>query len=86
MAAVLSKQADERRSNFIAEIRCGEKEKDVLLNSSFPFEAERQALYFSFTRRNIKSDMAYATMHHSNNTDDMAIMEMVKNGKLCRDN
>lgn len=84
MAAVLSKQVNERRNNFIMEIRCGEK--DVLLNSSFSFKAERQALYFSFARRNIKSDMAYATTHHSNNIEDMVIMEMVRNGKLCRDN
>lgn len=82
MATLINETTDARRNRLIEEIRNGETVKDVLLNSSFPFENERQASYFSRTRNNMKSDMAHATMKQSNQLDDLKILEVLKNGKL----
>lgn len=83
MATLLNETTDARRNRLIAEIRNGETIKAVLPNSSFPFENERQATYFSRTRNNMKSDMAHATMDQSNQLDDLKILEVLRNGKLC---
>ena len=56
-----NKNTAERRNRLIDEILRGEKKKDTLPNSSFSFDKETQAAYFAQTRRNMKSDMAYAT-------------------------
>ena len=47
MAAVLDEKTNMRRNRLIEEIQTGQMTKEVLLNASFPFEEERQALYFS---------------------------------------
>lgn len=82
MNTLLNEAVDARRTRLIEEIRNGTTVKDVLLNSAFPFEKERQASYFSLTRNNMKSDMAHATMNQSNQADDLKILEVIKNGRL----
>ena len=77
--ALLNETTDARRNRLIAEIRTV---KEALPNSSFPFENERQATYFSRTRNNMKSDMAHATMNQSNQLDDLKILEVLRSGKL----
>lgn len=86
MAAVLNETRNARRNRLIEEIQSGETVKDVLLNAAFPFEAERQASYFSRARNNMKSDMAHSTMGQSNQADDFKILKEIRNGKLCRYN
>lgn len=71
-----------RRAKLIQEILSGELQKDVLLNASFAFDKERQAAYFSRTRENMRSEMAYATMHHADQIDDLAVLEVLKNDSL----
>ena len=82
MAALLNETTNVRRNRLIEEILSGETVKDVLLNSAFPFENERQASYFSRARNNMKSDMARATMDQSTQLDDLKILEVIRNGKL----
>ncbi len=79
-----NKNTAERRNRLIDEILRGEKKKDTLPNSSFSFDKETQAAYFAQTRRNMKSDMAYATMHHGSQTDDLKVSEVMNSGKLQR--
>ena len=78
----LNKTTDARRNRLIAEIRNGETVKAALPNSSFPFENERQAAYFSRTRNNMKSDMTHATMDQSKQLDDLIILEVLRKGML----
>ena len=79
-----NKNTAERRNRLIDEILRGVKKKDTLPNSSFSFDKETQAAYFAQTRRNMKSDMAYATMHHGIQTDDLKVSEVMNGGKLQR--
>ena len=51
------------------------------MNVSFPFKGERQAQYFSHARNNMRSDMAHATMSHSNQSDDIKILAAIKNSR-----
>ena len=77
-----NKETAARRNRLIEEIRSGEKVKDVLLNAAFPFEKERQAIYFSKARRNMKSDMAHATMRQSDSIGDLKIQEVMRGGNI----
>lgn len=79
MTGVLNEQTNIRRNRLIEEIQIGRIIKVVLPDVSFPFEEERQALYFSKARNNMRSDMAHATMKHSIQTDDMKILEVLRN-------
>lgn len=83
MTVVLNEKTNIRRNRLIEEIQSGQMTKEVLLNASFPFEEERQALYFSKARNNMGSDMAHATMKHSVQTDDMKILEVLRNVGQC---
>lgn len=83
MAVVLDEKTNIRRNRLIEEIQTGQMAKEVLLNASFPFEEERQALYFSKARNNMESDMAHATMKHSIQTDDVKILEVLRNAEQC---
>lgn len=83
MTVVLNEQTNTRRNRLIEEIQTGQVAKEVLLNASFPFEEERQALYFSKARNNMGSDMAHATMKHAVQTDDMKILEVLRNVGQC---
>lgn len=82
MAVVCNEETSKRRDRLIEEISSGEKRKDILLNDSFPFKTELQAIYFSHTRRNMESDMAHATMCQAGCTDDLKILEVLRDGQL----
>lgn len=77
---MMNEAVNVRRNRLIEEIRSGERTKDVLPNSAFPFETERQAVYFSRARKNMKSDMAHATMDCANHTDDLEILHRIRRG------
>lgn len=62
---------------LVEEVRRGEHEMDILPNSSFDFSEERQSMYFSNARKNMKSDMAYATMSRAQRVDDMKVFEVL---------
>ena len=79
MAVVVNAQVDIRRNRLIEEIQTEQMTKVVLPDITFPFEGERQALYFSKARNNMRSDMAHATMKHSVQTNDRKIMEILHN-------
>lgn len=80
--AFLENAANKRRNNLVLEVLNGEKEKDVLPNSAYSFEEERQAQYFSHARNNMKSDMAYATMNHMQQLDDIRVLKELDNERL----
>lgn len=84
MGRLYNAEINERRERFIKEIQNGEIGRDVLSNAAFPFEEDRQAIYFSRTRKNMKSDMAYATMHYGSYTDDLKLLKELKNGELSK--
>ena len=79
MTGGVNEQTNIRRNRLIEEIKSGQITKAVLPDADFPFEEERQALYFSKARNNMGSDMAHATMKHSIQTDDMKILEVLRN-------
>ena len=79
IAMVLNEQTNIRRNRLIEEIQTEQMTKVVLPDIAFSFEEERQALYFSKARNNMGSDMAHATMKHSIQTDDMKILEILRN-------
>lgn len=71
-----------RRNRLVDEVLKGEKKKDTLPNSSIAFDKETQAAYFARMRKNIKSDMAYATMRQGSQTDDLKVLEVMHCGQL----
>lgn len=79
IAMVLNEQTNIRRNRLIEEILTRQMAKEGMPDTAFPFEEERQALYFSKARNNMGSDMAHATMKHSIQTDDMKILEVLRN-------
>lgn len=63
---------------LMAEVLRGEHIIDTLPNSSFDFAEEQQAIYFSNARKNMKSEMAYATMHSGQQLNDLKILEVLQ--------
>lgn len=68
-----------RVKELVDEVIRGEHKVDILPNSSYDFSEERQAIYFSNARKNMKSDMAHATMECGQQLDDIKILERLRN-------
>lgn len=72
------KQKERRASILVGEVMRGEHSVDILPNSAYDFAEERQAVYFSNMRKNMKSDMAYATMNQASQLDDIRLLKRLK--------
>lgn len=64
-----------RIKSLIGEIQRGEIKVDTLINASYDFSRNIQALYFSCTRKNLKSDMADMIINHGQSTADIDILK-----------
>lgn len=60
-----------RIHGLVAEVLKGEHEVARLLNSSYDFSNEMQAMYFANTRKNLQSDMGHVIMEHHQQLDDI---------------
>lgn len=73
------KRCDHDRINaLINEVVSGEQKRDTLRNSSYQFEKEAQAMYFSNMRRNMESRLASAVMCASSDLSELRIMEALR--------
>ena len=73
------KRCDHDRINaLINEVVSGEQKRDTLRNSSYQFEKEAQAMYFSNMRRNMKSRLASAVMCASYDLSELKVMEALR--------
>lgn len=74
-------QIKRRVKSLVGEVMRGEHSIDFLPNSSYDFSEERQAMYFSNARKNMKSDMAHATIECGQQLEDIKILKRLhKNG------
>lgn len=64
-----------RIHDLVGEVLRGEHKKDILINSSYSFEKEVQATYFSNMRKNMSSDTAYAIMNTRQQLEDLKILK-----------
>lgn len=60
---------------LVEEVLRGEHKKDILLNSSYEFDQEVQAIYFSNARKNMSSDIAYVVMNDNQQLEDIKILK-----------
>lgn len=68
----------DRIYDLIREIRRGEYELETQSSLTYPFEEERQAMYYSNMRRNMESDMAHFVMEHYQQLDELSIIKKWK--------
>lgn len=71
-------QIKNRITELIDEVKHGLHTKDILINSSYDFSGEMQALYFSNMRKNMKSEMADSVMNHKQQLADLKMLEVVR--------
>lgn len=65
----------DRIFELIREIRRGEYELETLPSLAYPFEEERQAMYYSNLRRNMESDMAQLVMEHHQQLNELRLIK-----------
>lgn len=67
-------ESGNRIEELLAEVWGREHTIDTLPNASFDFAAERQAIYFSNARKNMRSEMAHATMECGQSAEDLKVL------------
>lgn len=67
--------------DLVREVLNGEHQKDRLINSSYDFSKEAQALYFSNTRKYLRSDVTAHVVEDNQRVDDINIIKMIEGRK-----
>lgn len=81
MVAILNENENAILQDLVQEILDGKHIKDTLGNASYDFSGKTQALYFSNTRKNVKSDMGFLVINGFQSLDDLKIMKMIEGKK-----
>ena len=61
-------------SDLMQELESGQYKKEILPNSSYEMSGERQAMYFSHARENLKTDIAHAVMYSNQQLEDYQLL------------
>lgn len=67
-----------RIDTLMKELLRGEHKKDTLINSSYEFSGEMAASYFSNTRNNLRSDMAYSVFGGNLDLKELRLLKVIK--------
>lgn len=67
-----------RIGTLMKELLRGEHKKDTLVNSSYEFSGEMVASYFSNTRSNLHSDMAYSVFSENLDLKELRLLRAIK--------
>lgn len=74
---------NDRIRDLVQEAVNGEHNKEILPNSSYSFDPEAQAEYFSHARNNMQMDIAHQIMEEQQQLDECVVLGVLKkNGWL----
>lgn len=73
---------EDRITRLVDEVVNGQHKIDVLYNASLALSEERQVEYFSHTRSNMETDIAYVIMNNDQNSEDIHFLKgLMSDGK-----